>query len=96
MLIADLIKDHAKKKKENVEYGLVSHNDPKIHAEQNGNQERHKVSKDLGSCAMPKMPEILKTMRNIFRLWFHVAGYHRRGQDAGRATNRQSIQHVRP
>ena len=44
---------------------------------------------------MSKMPSIRETRRNMLRLWSYVAGHHRRGQEAGRATNQQSIHHVR-
>ena len=45
MLIADLIKNYAQKKTQNVEHYPVSFTDSESHAEQNGNLERHEVSK---------------------------------------------------
>ena len=44
-MIADLIKNCAQEKTEKVEYYPVSHQDSEMHAEQNGNLERHEVSK---------------------------------------------------
>ena len=62
MMIADLIENYAQEKTD------ASHNDSEIHAERKGNLERHEVSKNEGSCAMPKMPKIPETRRNILRL----------------------------
>ena len=95
-MIADLINNYAQTKTEHVEYYPVSRHDSEIHAEQNGNMERHEVSKIEDRGAMPMVPRILWTKRNISRLWSYVTGHHRRGQEAGRVTNQQSIHHVRP
>ena len=53
-MFVDLIKNNAQEQTEDVEYCPVSRNDSEIHAEQNGNLERHDTFKDRGSCAMPK------------------------------------------
>ena len=45
MLTADLINNYAQKKTEHVEYYPVSHDVSEVHAKQNGNLERHEVSK---------------------------------------------------
>ena len=52
--------------------------------------------RDRRSCSMPNMLQILKIRRDIFHLWKHSTRHYRGGQEAGRATNQQSIHHVRP
>ena len=95
MLAVVVIKNYAQEKTNTVKYYPVAHHDSEIHAEQNGNLERHAVSKieDCVRCQKLTMPE---TRLNILRLWSYVAGHYRRGQEADRATNQQSIHHVRP
>ena len=44
MLVADLLKNYAHKKKKHVDHYPVSRYDSEIHAEQSGNLERHEVS----------------------------------------------------
>ena len=87
----------------------VPHRDSETLALHNGNLERSctsgqlvafkndmKVLKGRRSCSVPKMLHISKTRRDILRLWKHATRHYRGGQEAGRATNQQSIHHVRP
>ena len=79
-----------------VEYHHVSHQDSEIHAEQKGNLERHEASKIDDRVRWPSFfVEKPKTRRHILRLWSFAAMYCRRGKDAGRATNQQSIHRAR-
>ena len=45
---------------------------------------------------MPKMLKIRETRRNILRMWSYVTGYYRRGPEAGRGTNQQPKNDLRP
>ena len=90
-MIAHLIKNFSRENTENIEDSLASHQDSEIHAEQNGNLERHEVSKIEDRVQCPKCLRYQGTRRNILRLWSYAARHHRRGQEAGRARNLQWI-----
>ena len=96
MLIAYLMKNYAQKKTETVEYYPMSQHDSEIHAIQNGNLERHEVSEieDRVQC---------RRCLRYHRPGETCCGYGRflqciteKAKKTGRATNQQSIHHVRP
>ena len=51
---------------------------------------------DRRSCSMPNMLHISKTRRDMLYWWYHSTRHYWGGQEASRATNQQSIHHVRP
>ena len=94
-VINDLIKDSHKNTRKVYDHP-VPHRDSENHDLQNGNLERHEVSKDRRSCSMPNMLQISKTRRDMLYLWKHSTRQDRGSQAASRETNQQSIHHVRP
>ena len=83
----DLIKNHSQKSAEKVDYIPVQCRDSE-NASQNCNLAR------LGVFKVEDRVQI--HTRDTLYKWKHATRHHRGGQEAGRATNHQSIHHVHP
>ena len=96
-MIADLIKNYAlEKTQKKVVYNPVSHQDSANHAEQDGNLKRHEVSKIEDRVQCQKCLRYQRPGETFCTLCSHDTMHYRRGHEASRATNLQSIHHVRP
>ena len=95
MLVADLINNFAQKKTEHDEDYPVSHDDSEIHAERNGNLERHEASKIEDRAQCRRCLEILETRRNLWRQWSYFAGItDKRKKQAEQRISKRFIMYV--
>ena len=94
-IINDVIENNSQTNAANVDYNPVSHRDSEIHVEQHGNLGRHEVSKIEDRVQCQVCFQYQKTRRDMLDLRECATSHYRRGQAASRATNQQSIHHVR-
>ena len=90
-MINDWIENFSQTSAEQVDYFPASYRDSETHGLHCSILGRDEVSKCQRSCSMPIMLSVSKTRRDMLYLWYHATSHYR----GGRATNQQSIHHVR-
>ena len=93
-MINDLIKHYSLKNANRIFYNLVSHRDSQNHAGINGNVERHDVSQIEDRVQFTICLKYKRQGETCCTSGRMLPRHHLGGQEAGRATNQQSIHRV--